>query len=100
MPAEPTVTANDILFLNADHFIVTKQVLANNPTADNIHFIIYTNNNNLKIAGPVNERYYTYEMRITVSLTELRLKYNNIDDYTSGVLLRLFENFKPNLVLH
>lgn len=100
MALEPTVTANDVIFLNAEYFIVTKQVLANNPTANNIHFIIFTNNNNLKIDCPVEERYFNYEMRITVGLTELRTKYNNLDDYTAGVLLRLFENFKPNLVIH
>lgn len=99
--APVTITVNDVIFLNADHFTTTKQVLSRNPTADAIIFVIHTNSINLNLDHiPVSERYPRYEMQVTVNLAELRPKYKDIDSYTSGVLLRLFDEYKTSLVLH
>lgn len=86
--------------MSKDFFYATRQALLSNPYADRLHFILYTNKNNLKLPVPAEERYPIYEVRIIVNIALLRPNYTDDDLYTCGVLLALYEQYKRDLVLH
>ena len=97
---EPVITASDDYLFTVDYFIATKQALLSNPSVDYIHFSVHTHSENLLLNCLPSEKFLMYKVGISVDLTELRYKYSDNDLYTAGVLLKFFEQYKPNLVLH
>lgn len=100
MKQEPLIRCTDRSLLTKEYFFATQRALENNPTADHIHFVIVTQNINLKLDVPLKERFLMYEVTVVVSLKEIREQHTDIDLCTARVLLNLFEKYKSDLILH
>lgn len=100
MTQEPVLRCNDTTLLTKEYFVATKQALLEHPAAETMHFVILTGRANLKLNEPERERYLRYDVTVRIHLTPHRTKYQDIDMYTSSVLLCLFDQYKTDLIIH
>lgn len=101
MVTEPQISSYDVGFLTKDYFVETQKALLSNPKAEHIHFVINAHNANIKLASvPPRDRWSRYETKIKICLNDIRNLVSDPDLYTATVLVKLFNEYKPNLVFH
>ena len=94
------IVLTDAALFDEEHLNIVTDALNQDDDCERIHFRLISHGHNLELKVPAYERYYKYNLQISIGVNELKQEFgDDIPAIAKGVCERLFDVYKTNLRL-